>query len=89
MEFEVKGDKSRLAQILNNLITNVLKFTNNGNVDLNVEVREKKVSSVLVYFEVIDRIEKTGFDGYVAKPIDASELLRKIREVLKISSQSV
>jgi CheY-like chemotaxis protein len=39
--------------------------------------------------EVMDRIEKTGFDGYVAKPIDASELLRKIKEVLKIANQSV
>ena len=38
--------------------------------------------------EVMDRIEKTGFDGYVAKPIDASELLRKIKEVLKIANQS-
>jgi PAS domain S-box-containing protein len=39
--------------------------------------------------EVMDRIDKTGFDGYVAKPIDASELLRKIKEVLKIENQSV
>jgi CheY-like chemotaxis protein len=39
--------------------------------------------------EVMDRIDKTGFDGYVAKPIDAAELLRKIKEVLKIENQSV
>ena len=56
----------------------------------------KEISSVPILalsaadkIEVMDRIDKTGFDGYVAKPIDASELLRKIKEVLKIENQSV
>ncbi len=51
---EVKGDKVRLSQVLNNLITNALKFTNNGNVDVTVDVRENEASKVKVYFEVKD-----------------------------------
>jgi PAS domain S-box-containing protein len=54
LNIEVKGDKVRLSQILNNLITNALKFTVNGAVDLNVEVRESKASKLKVYFEVKD-----------------------------------
>lgn len=54
LDFEVKGDKTRLAQVLNNLITNALKFTDNGNVCLTVEVKEKNDSSIRVYFEVKD-----------------------------------
>jgi PAS domain S-box-containing protein len=57
--------------------------------------RIKEISNVPILalsaadkIEVMDRIDKTGFDGYVAKPIDASELLRKIKEVLKIENQS-
>ncbi|WP_304516925.1 ATP-binding protein [Cecembia rubra] len=54
LDFEVKGDKTRLAQVLNNLITNALKFTDNGNVDVTVELKEKNDSKVKVYFEVKD-----------------------------------
>ena len=32
--------------------------------------------------EILERIDECGFDGFVAKPIDASELLKKIREVV-------
>ncbi len=32
--------------------------------------------------EILERIDECGFDGFVAKPIDAAELLKKIREVV-------
>jgi CheY-like chemotaxis protein len=32
--------------------------------------------------EIMERIDECGFDGFVAKPIDAAELLKKIREVV-------
>ncbi len=54
LDLMVKGDKTRLSQILNNLITNALKFTNEGNVDVTVQLKEKKDGKVRVYFEVKD-----------------------------------
>lgn len=50
----VKGDKTRLSQVLNNLITNALKFTHEGKVDVRVQVKEQKNGKARVYFEVKD-----------------------------------
>ncbi|PRY88489.1 PAS domain-containing hybrid sensor histidine kinase/response regulator [Mongoliibacter ruber] len=54
LDLEVKGDKVRIAQVLNNLISNALKFTKNGNVDVIIELKSQTDSKVRVYFEVSD-----------------------------------
>lgn len=54
INMEVKGDKVRLSQVLNNLITNALKFTDNGNVDLTVDVKKNEADRIRIYFEVKD-----------------------------------
>ncbi|MEO1254084.1 MAG: ATP-binding protein [Bacteroidota bacterium] len=48
----VKGDKVRLSQILNNLINNALKFTEEGFVHLSISMKDKKRN--LIQFEVRD-----------------------------------
>ncbi len=50
----VKGDKTRLSQVMNNLITNALKFTQVGNVDVKVELLGQVKNKVKIYFEVKD-----------------------------------
>ena len=50
----VKSDKTRISQILNNLITNALKFTHKGLVSVKVEELRRTKDSVRVYFEVKD-----------------------------------
>jgi PAS domain S-box-containing protein len=54
LDQEVKGDKLRLAQVLNNLLTNALKFTNKGQVVLTAEIKIETELHTKVYFEVKD-----------------------------------
>lgn len=48
------GDKIRLSQIFINLISNALKFTNNGNVSIKAQLVEKIDSKCVLKFQVID-----------------------------------
>jgi len=54
LDLVVKSDKTRISQILNNLITNALKFTHKGLVSVKVEEVRRTKDSVRVYFEVKD-----------------------------------
>jgi len=54
INFEVMGDKVRIGQILNNLITNALKFTKKGQVDVNVAYKGKTGNMAQFYFEIKD-----------------------------------
>ncbi|WP_339706229.1 ATP-binding protein [Algoriphagus aquimarinus] len=54
LDITICGDKTRLSQVLNNLITNALKFTNEGEVKVIVNLVESTNDKAKVYFEVID-----------------------------------
>jgi PAS domain S-box-containing protein len=54
MPFMVKGDSFRLSQVLNNLISNAIKFTPQGSVKLQVQLMEEKRQSLITRFSVID-----------------------------------
>ena len=51
---EVIGDEFRNTQILNNLLSNSLKFTDSGEVILNVRLKQKKETTCIIEFKVID-----------------------------------
>lgn len=48
------GDVDRLLQILNNLLQNAIKFTENGTVAINVKLQAYKNNQPQIYFEVKD-----------------------------------
>ena len=50
----LRGDQSRLRQILNNLVANAIKFTERGEVTVRATRAEDTADDVLVRFEVLD-----------------------------------
>jgi len=50
----LRGDPSRLRQILNNLVSNAIKFTHQGEVMVRASRVEDSAGGVLVRFEVMD-----------------------------------
>lgn len=48
------GDSTRLRQILSNLVSNAIKFTSNGNIDLTIKNQGRNEKGVKFLFEVKD-----------------------------------
>jgi signal transduction histidine kinase len=54
----VKGDKSRIIQVLSNLLNNAIKFTDKGSISITIETR-KKIGNEGAK-EIVIRVEDTG-----------------------------
>ena len=65
----VIGDPFRLGQILNNLLSNALKFTTDGSITLNMDHRQNEDKSIIVEISVQDT-------GIGIKPDKLSDIFR-------------
>ena len=94
---EIISDQTKLSQILKNLLSNALKFTNNGKVELTVEIKESSDPDIKLYFEVKDTgigipKEKQGEIFQAFAQVHADDLKRKYEGTglgLTISKQLV
>ena len=62
------GDEVRIKQILTNILTNAVKYTQSGSVTLTVEKRSQKDDEIVLFFSVKDT-------GIGIKPEDIDKLL--------------
>ncbi|MGK0279994.1 MAG: PAS domain S-box-containing protein, partial [Litorivivens sp.] len=63
----LQGDPGRLSQVLNNLISNAIKFTTKGGIDVNIELIETTAGHDKLHFSVHDT--GVGIDAEKLKSI--------------------
>lgn len=50
----INGDYIKLSQILNNLVSNAIKFTNEGSIDIDIAVKKQTKSGCILKFDIKD-----------------------------------
>jgi two-component system sensor histidine kinase EvgS len=74
-------DPMRLSQVLNNFVSNALKFTPKGRIEVRAELRERKNGSERVRFSVVDtgigitkEVQQLLFQNYSQGSVDTARM---------------
>ena len=94
LPYVVKGDSLRLCQVLNNFISNAIKFTNEGSVKLKIELTETVKDQLIVVFSVIDtgvgieeQKQKKIFEEFIQADSDTTRIFGGTGLGLSISNK--
>ncbi|MBR1396918.1 MAG: hypothetical protein IJ563_05230, partial [Selenomonadaceae bacterium] len=68
------GDEIRIKQVITNILTNAVKYTEKGSVTLDVDYKEKGTDSIILVVKVIDT-------GIGIKPEDISKLFSAFERI--------
>jgi len=75
----IKGDPTRLSQILTNLVSNAVKFTKNGTISITLNAMNQTDTKVSILFEVADTgigvpedEQKSIFDSFTQATIETT-----------------
>lgn len=79
---KVLGDEVRIKQIINNIMSNAVKYTERGSVDLNVSVADINDSHVVLRFEVKD-------SGIGIRKEDISRMLEPFERVDEVRNRKL
>lgn len=77
----VFGDSLRLGQLLNNLVSNAIKFTYNGSIDINISLAKEIEGKSYVKFSVVDTgigIEKENIEKIFERFTQANSNITRV-----------
>lgn len=79
------GDKTRIIQVLINLLDNAIKFTKTGSISLKIILEKKNVENVIIKIEVID----TGSGIKISDKNEVYQSFKKLHNSKKIEGSGL
>lgn len=101
--YELIGDKTRVKSIVNNLLTNAIKYTEQGKIEFTVKcINKENICNLIIIDEVYDGIEcldkikagfrekymNLGFADYLSKPFSRNDIRKKLNLIFTYNEET-